>query len=57
MIGKFCMGLGAVSMVLYPVQAVDMITSQPFRFGSAAEVVRTKWIPKYWDHYRWVLRR
>ena len=57
MIGKFCMGLGAVSMVLYPVQGVDMITSQPFRFGSAAEVVRTKWIPKYWDHYRWVLRR
>ena len=56
MIGKFCIGVGALFLALYPVQGVQMITTQPFRFGAAAEAVRTNWLPKYWDHYRWTLR-
>ena len=57
MIYKFCMGVGIAFLVLYPVQAVDMITGSHFRFGAASEFVRTNWLPKMWNHYRWVLRR
>ena len=56
MIGKFFIGVGAVFLALYPVQGVQMITMGPGRFGAASEFVRTYWLPKYWDHYRWTLQ-